>query len=82
MTPGITPKIMADCPLCNFDPKYFVAKKPIGDLMIKRCWISDFMVVAFGVLMRADYFTSKEVDFFGIIYTEEANVRYWRKHEG
>ncbi|RDW59687.1 hypothetical protein BP6252_12774 [Coleophoma cylindrospora] len=87
MTPNITLDDIKNRPLWDPDPEYFVAKEALNDAArplsdprsIKRVNISDFLIVAFAVLIKEKYITITQVDKFETVYVAGARVRQARK---
>ncbi|RDW65400.1 hypothetical protein BP5796_10092 [Coleophoma crateriformis] len=87
MTPNITLVDIKQRPLWDPDPEYFVAKEALNDAArplsdprsIKRVKISDFLIVAFAVLIKEKYINITQVDKFETVYVIGARVRQARK---
>jgi hypothetical protein len=82
MTPPITKAIMASRPLYDPDPDTFVARDIVKDLSMRRVRLSDFVVVALQINIRAGVIKHAEADVFENVFVRGAKPRLIRVHEG
>lgn len=68
MTPSINYAMVASRSLFETDPDYFFAKLAVIDPRIKRCRLSDFVVMALAVLFENGYLDKLEVAWFETAY--------------
>jgi hypothetical protein len=66
----ITRPVMASRPLFDPEPENFVANETIKDAMLKICRLSDFVVVAFAVLVKETYLLPEDVKGFTTVFQD------------
>jgi hypothetical protein len=82
MKPLPPKEVVLGRPLFDPNPDTFVAKRAVADYELRRCHLSDFVVVAFQVLIAEGHLTKKQVDIFETDYVRGAKLRASRKHDG